>query len=543
MTVRTVVVWCPDWPVQAGHVGGPVAVVHANRVVVASAAARAEGVRVGQRRRQAEAVCPGLVTVSHDPDRDARAFEPVVTAVAAFCPTVEVIRPGLCAFSARGPARYFGGEESLVRQVTDAVDTAVITATATGAVGTTLPPATGAPAAGGAGPVITGSVTRCRIGVADGPFAAALAARRGLIVPPGATAEFLAPLPVKVLERPELADLLERLGVRTLGELAALPAPQVLSRFGWEGAAVHRLSRGLDERPLDARRPPEDLSVQDELDPPVDRVDMAAFIAKALADRLHESLARGGWRATRVRIEAESEHGESLSRAWRHDGTFSAAALAERVRWQLDGWLTSPQRPTAGLTRLRLVPDEVVADHGVQQGFWGGLAEADQRAGRALARVQGMLGPEGVLTAVLDGGRSPAERSTLVPWGDERSPRRRPELPWPGRVPPPSPARAWPGPTSSTANKATFSDLTDSTGRTVVVNGRGEPSAAPERLSVDGADWMKVTAWSAPWPCQERWWDPLSRRRRALMQVATDDGRAFLLSAEGGRWSVEAEYD
>ncbi|MHB1446568.1 MAG: DNA polymerase Y family protein, partial [Acidimicrobiales bacterium] len=272
------VVWYPDWPVVASGVAGPVVVIHANRVVVASAEARSEGVRVGQRRRQAEAVCSGLAIVGRDEDRDARAFEPLVAAAARFCPTVEVMRPGLCAFSARAPARYFGGEESLARQVAEAVDAAT--------------------AAGTRG-------EGCRVGVADGPFAGTLAARRGRIVPPGATAGFLAPLSVKELGRPELADLLGRLGVRTLGQLAALPAPQVLSRFGWEGAAVHRLARGLDERPLDARRPPEDLSVEDELDPPVERVDTAAFVAKALADRLYAGLVKGGWRCTLMRIEAE----------------------------------------------------------------------------------------------------------------------------------------------------------------------------------------------------------------------------------------------
>ncbi|HUZ42761.1 MAG TPA: DNA polymerase Y family protein [Acidimicrobiales bacterium] len=507
---RSMVVWYPDWPVVASGVVGPVAVTHASRVVVASAEARSEGVRVGQRRRQAEAVCPGLAIVGRDEDRDARAFEPLVAAVAGFCPTVEVIRPGLCAFSARGPARYFGGEESLARQVAEAVDAATAAASGTRGEG-------------------------CRVGVADGSFAGTLAARRGRIVPPGATAEFLAPLSVRELGRPELADLLERLGVRTLGQLAALPAPQVLSRFGWEGAAVHRLARGLDERPLDARRPHEDLSVEDELDPPVERVDTAAFVAKALADRLYAGLVKGGWRCTLVRIEAESEHGESLCRTWRHDGTFSAATLAERVRWQLDGWLTGPTRPTAGLTKLRLVPEEIVVDHGTQLGFWGGMAEADRQAARVLARVQSMIGPDGVLTAVLDGGRSPIERATLIPWGDQRASRRRPELPWPGRIPPPAPAR-----TSAPAGSVA---LEDSGGRPVVVNGRAEPSGAPARLRPDRGPELTVSGWSAPWPCQERWWDPDGHRRRAWMQVAVEDGRAFLLAAEGGRWSVEAVYD
>jgi protein ImuB len=503
-----VVVWCPDWPVQVSGAEGAVAVVHANRVVAASAEARAEGVRAGQRRRQAEAACPGLVVTPRDEDKEARAFEPVVAAVAEFCPTVEVVRPGLCALAARGPARYFGGEESLVRRVAGAVDDV-----------------TGPP-----------FQQKCRVGIAEGPFAATLAARRGLVVPSGETTEFLAPLSVEELGHPELADLLARLGVRTMAQLAALPAPQVLERFGWEGAAAHRLARGLEERPLDARRPPEDLSVYEELDPPVERVDMAAFAAKALADRLYEGLVEGGWRCTLVRIEAESEHGEFLSRTWRHDGTFSAATLAERVRWQLDGWLTSPNRPTAGLTQLRLVPDEVVPDQGTQLGFWGGMAEADRQAGRVLARVQSMLGPDQVLTAVLDGGRSPTERVTLVPWGDERAPHRGPELPWPGRVPPPAPTLTF----GSSGGEVS---VMDEAGDAVLVSGRGELSTVPSRICFGRKASAGIIGWSAPWPCHERWWDPLAHRRRAWMQVTLDDGRALLLAAEGGRWSVEAAYD
>jgi protein ImuB len=509
MTVRTMVLWCPDWPVTAsGRASGadgtsvPVVVVRANRVVVASAAARSEGVRVGQRRRQAEAACPGLVVVEHDPDRDARAFEPVVRSVADFCPLVEVMRPGLCGFAVRGPARYFGGEEALAQKLINQVIVLV--------------------------------PSGCRVGVADGPFAGVLAARRGVIVAPGETPAFLAPLPVRELGRPELADLFGRLGVATLGQLADLPAPQVLSRFGWEGAEAHRLARGLDERPLAAARPAEDLSVEEELDPPVERVDAAAFLAKALADRLYERLVGGGWRCLLVRIEAESEHGESLSRTWRHDGSFTAASLGERVRWQLDGWLLGTHRPTAGLTRLKLTPEEVVPDQGTQSGFWGGMARADAEAARVLGRLQGLLGPEGVFTAVLEGGRSPVERSRLVPWGDERSPGREPERPWPGRAPGPAPAVARPGPSGM---------ILDESGQPVIVLRRGVLTGAPSQLQLEDLAPMGITGWSAPWPGEERWWDPVRRRRRVWMQVSVEDGQAFLLSAEQGQWSVEAVYD
>ena len=495
--VRTLVVWCPDWPVvAAGLCDRPSAVLDKGRVVACSAPARIEGVARGLRRRQAEARCPGLVVVNHDPAGEARAFEPVVRAVETFTPEVEIVRPGMCAVATRGPSRYFGGDEALAARVREAVDDVLSES--------------GAPA--------------CRVGVADGPFAAEQAARRGVIVPAGESAAFLSGFAVSTLGDPELADLLGRLGIRTLGGLAALPAQAVLARFGPEGAAAHRLARGLDERPLAARVPPLDLAVATELDPPVEQLETAAFVAKSLADRLEEALVAQGLTATRVLVEAEWEYGEGLGRRWRLDGRrvgSLAAALSDRVRWQLDGWMTgaamaTADRPSGGLTLLRLVPEEVRPDDGRQLGFWGGDRAAAERVGRALARIQGMLGPEGVVVALPAGGRSPGERVRLVPWG-ERAGGTADELPWPGHIPPPSPATVHTGPAPA--------------------------EVADARLSVAGGPWSEVVAWAGPWPVDERWWDDAAHRRRARWQVVTADGTAHLLSQQDGRWEVEATYD
>jgi protein ImuB len=332
-----------------------------------------------------------------------------------------------------------------------------------------------------------------------------------------------------------------RLGIRTLSQLAALPTADVLARFGPEGALARRLAQGLDERPLAGREPPPDLVVSVELDPPVDRVDTAAFAARSLAQDLHERLVRLGMACHRLRIEAETEHGEQLSRLWCHDGPFFPADVAERVRWQLDGWLsgTAASRPTAGLTLLRLLPDEVVPDQGRQLGFWGGEAGVDERTARALARVQGLLGPEAVVTAVLGGGRSPREQAQLVPWGDPRpAARGQPETtapPWPGRLPPPAPAIV--------NDRSVVAELVDGDGCAVEVTGRGLLSADPARLSVAGGPWVEVTAWAGPWPADERWWDPAAHRRRARLQVVLADGSAHLLALEAGCWGIEATYD
>ncbi len=397
------------------------------------------------------------------------------------------------------------------------------------------------------------------MGVADGRLAAELAARSGVVVPRGESRAFLASYPVSVVDdgasSGDLAGLLVRLGIRTLGDLAALPLPAVLARFGTEGAGACRLARGLDERPVAARTPPPDLAVTAVLDPPADRLETVAFVARSLAEQLHLALATRGLAATRVLVEAETEHGEWLARRWRHDGGLTPAALAERVRWQIDGWLAgrgavpgdTSDVPTGGLVLLRLTPDEVGPDDGRQLGFWGGDRAAAERAARALARVQGVLGPESVVTAALAGGRGPSEQARLVPWGDALpagtagagyqvfAEGAAAVAPWPGRIPPPAPATVHPVPLPA--------EVLDADGRAVTITGRATVSAPLARVALAGQPPAAVVAWAGPWPVDERWWDPAAHRRRARTQVVTADGGAYLLVVEGGRWAVEATYD
>lgn len=517
--MRTLALWCPDWPVIAAgitegiDVHGPVAVMHANRVLACSPAARAEGVRRGLRKREAQSRCPQLVLVNHDPGRDARAFEPVVVAVEQLVAGVDVVRPGTCAVAARGACRYYGGEATAAERLVEHI-------------------------------ALTCAV-EVQAGIADSVFAAVLAARAGCIVPPGGTPSFLAGMDVGVLGRPYLTDLLRRLGVRTLADFVALPERDVLVRFGVDAAFAHRLAAGKDERPLVARRPPPDLTVTGEYDPPLDRVDTAAFAAKALAEQLHERLAGHGLAATRLGIEARTAAGEELHRMWRHDGLLDASAIADRVRWQLDGWITGtsratvtealPVRPTAGIERLRLIPDGIVEHNGMQAGLWGEIGAADERAHRALARVQGMLGPESVVTAVLGGGRSYADRVRLVAWGDERTPRRPAEAPWPGRLPAPAPATVLTEP-------APVAICTDD-GTRLLVDARLNLSGAPASVAFSREDPVGVVDWAGPWPMQERWWAPAEASSAVRLQLLLDDGRAVLVAGLDDQWVVEAFYD
>lgn len=536
---RTLVVACPDWPVTSLRFTGDlpsegaVAVLGDDRLVAASSEARAEGVRPGQRSREAQARCPHLVIVRRDFGGEVRAFEPVVEALEAFGALVAAGEPGWAALGTRGPARYFGGEAALLA----AVDSALA--------GLTLP----------------GSWWGA--GISDGPFVATQAASLRLLVPRGRGAAFIASLGIEVLGRPDLADVLRRLGIATLGAFASLGEPEVLARFGVDGARAHRLARGLDGEAIRVRQRRRDFSVSANLDPPAEGVEATAFIAKGLAEQLAERLSNGGLACTRLRVELVTTSGEHVSRVWSSEGTVQPAVVAERLRWQLEAWLlgsrahweTGEVRAGEGVDRVVLVPEEVIPDEGRQLDLWSRSRVGDERAARAVARVQGMLGADAVMSAVLDGGRGPGDRIRLLTFGDlgpavaRPSPGNRQPVvkghsravastvapPWPGALPAPSPAVI--------ARSPVPAAFLDESGASLVVDGRGAMNGTPATLALDGGMELLIASWAGPWPVDERWWEGPSRRRRARLQVVTDTGVAYLLALERGEWFIEAAYD
>jgi nucleotidyltransferase/DNA polymerase involved in DNA repair len=198
----------------------------AQQVGEVSLAAEAFGIHPGMRLGEALARCPRLTLVPSDPAGVADSWERLLVRLESMGAAVEPERPGLVCFDARGLLRLHGGIDGVLSAVRRAMR------------------------------------SPARFGVAPSRFAAIAAAtraraRRPEIVRGGSDAEgrerasaFLAPLPVALLRaRPALADLpeaLERLGIRTLGELAQLPPTALADRFGATGLLAHRLASGHD---------------------------------------------------------------------------------------------------------------------------------------------------------------------------------------------------------------------------------------------------------------------------------------------------------
>ncbi len=504
--VRTMIIWCPDWPVIAASAespaGGPAAVFDKGRVLACSLSARVEGVRRGMRRRDAQSRCPDLQIFDHNVDVEARAFEMVLTAIEALSPGVSPLRPGLCAL--RAPSRYYGGESEAAAVIAERL--------------------------------VGLGVWDCRIGIADGLFAAEQAARRALtqdclVVAPGGSADFLSGLPIEILDAAEMVSLLRRMGIRTVGDFAGLAGRDVHTRFGPHGALLHRMARGKESSSFASRKPPPDFECTLLFEPPLELVEPIAFSMRTTAEQFVTDLADQGLVCTTVRIEVDSDGALANSRRWLHPRWFDAIDLIDRIRWQLSA--ESGGTVQAPVDCLRLVPEvvEPLADHATSL-FGGG---PDEQVERGLARVQSMVGHEAVVSVAVQGGRSPADRQLMVPWGQRATDARRTGLPWPGSMPPPAPATVFSQPQEAL--------VVGAEGMPIAVSGRGMISGEPTRFRAAGGELQPVASWAGPWPIEELWWDQAEARRIARFQVVGVDGSAWLMIVENGRWWVEAKYD
>jgi len=462
-------------------------------VVAVDNLAAAAGVRIGMRRREAEAVCPAVMTLVSDPGAETARFEPVAQAIEEIVPRIEVMAPGLVFAPVTGAVRYYGGERSLAEQVAKEVEAV-------------------------AGPGFL-------MGLAAGPFAAQRAAEQATSEAPLHLVEddaaFLASLDVATLGREDLASVFHWLGITTLGELSELPRAAVVSRFGPDGLAAHRTALGED-RATSARVIPADLAVEERFSPPLESIEQAAFVARALAHRLLEALADEGAAPHRVEVAAEAADGEVRSRTWRSANPFDESSLAERVRWQLRAWLDRARLRSGpgirgGLVRLRITPADL-SDEGRQLALHEDARSAAE-ADRALVQTQAIVGSDGVLQAQPQGGRDPAERVAWHRWGEEApAPVRDPRAPWPGRLPSPSPALAPPDPV-----------------RLEVEWDGGMPTRV--RL---GSRWVEVLSWAGPWRKVGRWWEGEGPADR--YQIVTSAGAFLCEEREGATW-MTGVYD
>jgi protein ImuB len=347
-----------------------------------SAAAEAAGVRPGMRLGEALSRCPALALVPPDPVAVNDAWEDVLARLESVGAAVEPGAPGLACFDARGLRRLHGGTLDGVVAATRA--------------------ALRRPARIGAGPsrfCALAGASRAR-------------ARRAEIV---AGAEDLAFEPVTWLRHCEqtahLPVVLERLGIATLGALAALPRAAVADRFGTPGLHARELALGRDT-PLRPRTPGE--RVEESLTLPESA--SGPQLERALALLIDRLLARRDRRGRMLRAAVLSavlvEGG-----TWRERVVFrEATSDPARMRLALSGRLMTMPAPAEA---LRLAVDRF----GPPPGASGALFSdgAQQRRGRlreAIRQARAAAGPDAALRVLETDpdSRVPERRAMLTPY-------------------------------------------------------------------------------------------------------------------------------
>ncbi len=370
-----------------------------------SAAAEAFGIVPGMRLGEALARCQRLTLIPPDPAGVEERWEHVLIGLESIGAAVEPLRPGLACFDVRGLLRLYGGRPGLPGKEHAG---SLVIGREVEAVLNAARRAVRAPA---------------RFGVAPTRFAALAAATRAragrpLIITGGAVQarEFLAPNPVELLRGiPELAMLpeaLQRLGIGTFGELAALPRAAVADRFGRPGLDAQRLALGADTplRPRDAGE-----LVRESLELP--EVSIGQQLERALGLLIDRLLARRERRGRTLRVVVLSAVLVERGGTWRERVSFREA-LSDPVRMRLAMTPRLQLLPAPAQT-LQLTAERFGPPTSDQRSLLEEPARARaQRMREAVRQVRAAAGPDAALRVLqIDpNSRFPERRSVLAPF-------------------------------------------------------------------------------------------------------------------------------
>jgi len=394
-----------DWDARRRILSGPVALAPepgaAQLIGEISGPAEAFGVRPGMRVGEALSRCPELALVPADPERAARSAETVLRRLEGIGAEVEAGHPGEAFFEVTGLRGLWGGTDGVLGRARRGLPSA-------------------------------------RLAAAPGRFCAYAAARRAPargscpIVPGGGARRFLSPLPVSLLhgrlrvprsgraagadadaDVDDLPNELERLGIATLGRLAALDRDAVADRFGRLGLRARALAGGEDE-PLHPRRPQEALAVELELPDAASGPQLEQALG-LLAARLLAHPERRGRAVRSLCLSARL----AASGGWRRELALRRATTSrERLLDALAPQLALLPGPAAV---LRLRATALGAAAGDQLSLASPEEDRRRRISEAVRQARAAGGSEAVLRVleVDPSSRVPERRAVLMPFPEE----------------------------------------------------------------------------------------------------------------------------
>jgi protein ImuB len=376
-------------------------------VVAANPAAFDVGIQLGMTKSQSAQFCN--VQVCHRSESAERAAHAALLDAAwSVSPRVEDTAPDSIVLDLEGLSSLFGSDENIASELAQRVSRISL-----------IP----------------------RIAIASN-MEVAIHAARGFtgvtIIPEGEERRRLSSLPVKALAtNTEVLEVLERWGVTTFQDLAALPVLQLSERLGQEGVRLHELARGERQRSLVLAQPGTHFAEEMELDDSVEELEPLAFLLGRLLDQLCARLETRALavQAIHVRFELEpsfekdfqvKEDSRKKPPAKRYVKTLglpvpmrNPKTLLKLLRLQLQN-----DPPKAPIQKIRLSADSA-APRVAQGGLFIPCAPDPEKLELTIARLAKLVGESNVGSPeLLDSHRVDNFRVIRFVVPDEKSKRR-----------------------------------------------------------------------------------------------------------------------
>jgi protein ImuB len=492
-----------------------IAVVEGNggnaHVIAATRRARKKGITPGQTLAQARSIMPKLIARGRDAECERTAQEALIEVAETFSPRIEDAGNGVVFIDIEGMERHYdvgarsgapGAPANQSTEAAGALPRAPTTAEwnlAQAAIraceGVTLP---------------------ARVGIAASKLAARVAAelpKSPTVVPAGDEANFLAPLPLARLSpEMEAATMLQRFGLKSIGDLARLPESEIASRLGEIGRELHWAARGIDPRPLAPRTLPPEFREGMELEWPLVALEPFLFIANAALDRLTKRMELQGFACKRIEMTLTLEPDGFDARAIDLPApTRDVKTILTLLRLDLEK--KPPGAPVIGFS-FTAHPDR---PRRAQLSLFGPAAISPEKLATAIARLISFLGEGRVGMPMTVDGHLP-ERYAVGEYAPPPPPDLRPTPPR-GRGLLAARIFRPPVPVEVITRDAKISSL------------RGD--------DIEG----DVRVCSGPWRIEEGWWRG-SPTAREYWDVETTGGRIYRVyqNEAAEEWYVDARF-
>lgn len=455
------------------------------RVFEATDGARAAGVALGQTATQALARCRDVMIRHRSVKQEAAATQAVLQCADSFSPHIESTAPGICTLDLR---------RLMMLKDADAVAIANWAARLREA--------------------ITKLNLHPRVGIGPTPNVARHAARWTETVQiVGDARAFIATLPVAALApSSDVESILQKWGVRTVGELLALGQEALADRLGLEAFALFAAASDQSLRPLKLVRPEEHFEESFDFEQPVETMEPLLFLLRRFVDQIGQRLEATGFVAEQVTLGLRLDSGEVIERRLRvPQPTRDVQVLFRMLQTHLETLRADSPIVTVALTAEPTRPQQK------QFGLFEVALRDPQQFQETLARLSALLGAERVGTPVVEDNHRP-DAFTLVPPDFENA-----------LVP-------------VTAKIANPLAVTAVRRLRPAVAARVDGEHAPVSLQCSVANGaLKIAV--GPWRSSGQWWEPGQAWSREEWDVATRDGRVLRLVQRPEGWFVEGVLD